>query len=347
MASPNTNWSEILTTTLYNRSGKLADSVTKNNAILRRLGSKSKIKTVDGGAAILQEIEYSENGTYKRYSGYDILNISPSDVFTSAQFGWAQAAVAVSISGLEELQNSGKERIFNLLESRIANAERTFKNNLSNDMYSNGTADGGKQIGGLQLLVADVATSGVVGGIDRALWPFWRPQNLSFAALALTPGSATIQTAMNRMWLNLSRGGDHPDLILADNTYYRYYWESLQAIQRITSTDEGMAGFSALKFMTADVVFDGGFQGVAAGTGPVLGSGVTWLGTAGTTTGEPANHMYFLTTDYIYLRPHKDRNMVPISPDRFAVNQDATVKLVGWAGNMTVSNCFLQGALIA
>src|SRR5262249_21780777 len=38
--------------------------------------------------------------TYKRYSGYDILNISPSDVFTAAQYPIAQAAVAVSISGI-------------------------------------------------------------------------------------------------------------------------------------------------------------------------------------------------------------------------------------------------------
>lgn len=66
MAVPNTNWGEITTTTLFNRSKKLADSVTKNNAILRRLSAKGKIKPFDGGQAIVQEIEYSENGTFKR-----------------------------------------------------------------------------------------------------------------------------------------------------------------------------------------------------------------------------------------------------------------------------------------
>lgn len=62
MASPNTNWGEITTTTLYNRSRQLADNVTKNNALLRRLSMKGKIKPVDGGQAIVQELEYSENG---------------------------------------------------------------------------------------------------------------------------------------------------------------------------------------------------------------------------------------------------------------------------------------------
>jgi hypothetical protein len=58
MAIPNTNWQEITTTTLFNRSKKLADNVTKNNALLRRLSAKGKIKTFDGGQAIIQEMEY-------------------------------------------------------------------------------------------------------------------------------------------------------------------------------------------------------------------------------------------------------------------------------------------------
>ena len=324
MSIPNSSWTEILTTTLYNRTRKLADNVTKNNALLYRLEEKSNIKPFDGGVAIIQEIEYQENGTYQRYSGYDVLNISPSDVFTAAQYAICQAAVAISISGLEMLQNSGKEKMIDLLESRIGNAERTMKNNLSSDCYSNGSASGGKQIGGLQLLVADTATSGTVGGIDRASWTFWQNQVYSFATNSLSAGASTIQTAMNQLYFSQVRQADKPDLIMADNTYFRYYLESLQAIQRITNDKMAQAGFENLKFMNADVVYDGGYGGAA-----------------------PANHMYFLNTDYIFLRPHKDRNMVPLDPDRFSVNQDAMVKLIGWAGNMTMSNSFVQGVLKA
>jgi len=343
LATPSSTWSEIATTTLYNRTRKLADNVTKNNALLSRLNSKSNVKPFDGGTAIVQELEYSENGTFTRYSGYDVLNISPSDVFTAAQFSITQAAVAVSISGLEMLQNDGKERMIPLLESRIANAEKTMANNLSNDCYSDGTASGGKQIGGLQLLVADVNNSGTVGGISAATWGFWQDYVASFASNSLTPGAATIQTMMNRVWLNVTRGNDRPDLFISDNTYFRYYWESLQAIQRITSTDKGMAGFQALKFMDADVVFDGGFQGTSAGNVSALGSGGSWL----SGSGAPASHMYALQTDYIFLRPHSQRNMVPLDPDRFSVNQDAMVKLIAWAGNMTMSNRWAQGVITA
>jgi hypothetical protein len=57
--------------------------------------------------------------------------------------------------------------------------------------------------------------------------------------------------------------------------------------------------------------------------------------------------MYFLNTEYIYLRPHAKRNFVEIGGDRSNPQQDATVKLLGWAGNMTISNSFLQGVLTA
>lgn len=327
LQNPSSTLTEIVTTTLRNRTGKLADNITKNNALLLRLRKRGNVKTVSGGRTIVQELEYAENGTFKRYSGYEALNISPSDVFTGAEYNYAQAAVAVSISGLEQLQNTGEEAIIDLMESRIKNAEKTLVNNIALDCYSDGTADGGRQIGGLSLLVSQTPTTGVVGGIDASttVGTFWR--NLKFSGVT-DGGSATtsanIQSYMNRLYLQLIRGTDHPDLIIADNNYYRLYLESLQAIQRITSNEMGEAGFDSLKYMQSDVVLDGGFGG-----------------------GAPTSTMQFLNTDYIYFRPHVDRNFAPIGDDRYAVNQDAMVKLVGFAGNMTVSNRRLQGVFLA
>lgn len=327
LINPSSTLNEIVTTTLRNRTGKLADNISYNNATLNRLRKKGKVKPVGGGRTIVQELEYAMNGTYKRYSGYEPVNISPSDVFTGAEFNYAQSAVAVSISGLEMLQNSGEEQIIDLLESRIQNAEKTITNQTALDCYSDGTADGGRQIGGLQLLISKNPNSGIVGGIDASssVGSFWR--NVAFSALnnggaALT--SANVQTYMNQVWVQLVRGADSPDLIVADNNYWRAYLESLQSIQRIMDSEMASIGFQSLKYMTADVVLDGGFGG-----------------------GAPTNTMYFLNTDYIYLRPHRDRFFAPIGDERFATNQDAMVKLIGFAGNMTTSNRRLQGVLSA
>ena len=234
--------------------------------------------------------------------------------------------MAVSISGLEMIQNSGENAIIDLLESRIANAEKTLTNNIAVDCYSDGTADGGRQIGGLQLLVAATPTN-TVGGIDASttVGSFWR--NIAFSAVTnggAAATSANIQSYMNRLYVQLVRGSDAVDMIVADNNYWRLYLESLQAIQRISSDEMASAGFSSLKYMNADVVLDGGFGG-----------------------GAPTNTMYFLNTDYIYFRPHAERFFTPLGDDRFAVNQDAMVKLIGFAGNMTVSNRRLQGVLSA
>lgn len=324
MAVP--NLSEIVTTTIENRSRAVKDNVSKSHAFLDRLEKRGKAKPADGGRRILQEIEFAENGTFGWYSGYDTLNNSPQEVFSAAEYDWKQCAVAVSISGLEQLMNSGDEQFIDLLESRVGNSERTMKNQMGLAVYGDGTAAGGKAIGGLSLLVADTNTSGTVGNINRANWSFWRNQSFSgttdFGAAVST---ANIVSYMNRVWLTIVRGNEKPDLIMADNTFYRTYMEALLPQQRFTSSDMAQAGFESLKYQSADVVFDGGIGG-----------------------GCPANHMYFLNTEYIYLRNHPKRTYVALGEkQRFSTNQDAMVQLMGWAGNMTLSGGMMQGVLRA
>ena len=165
--------------------------------------------------------------------------------------------------------------------------------------------------------------AGTVGGINRATYSFWRNQTYDATTDGGTAASASnILAYMDTVYRSCSRNNDQPDLIVADDNYYGFFWNALQAQQRFTQSEMADAGFNALKFNGADVVFDGGLNGNC-----------------------PSNHMYFLNTKYICLRPHKDRNFVPLDPDRFAVNQDAMVKLIGWAGNMTLSNASLQGVL--
>lgn len=62
MAFP--NLSEIVTTTLRNRSGVLADNYTRNNALIRRLSTRGRIKTWTGGRTIVEELAYADNSTF-------------------------------------------------------------------------------------------------------------------------------------------------------------------------------------------------------------------------------------------------------------------------------------------
>ena len=54
MAFPNSAVSDIIATTIQSRSEELADNVTNNNALLRRLKAKGNVRTVSGGNVILK-----------------------------------------------------------------------------------------------------------------------------------------------------------------------------------------------------------------------------------------------------------------------------------------------------
>ena len=316
MASPNI--SELATTTIESRRRKLADNVSDNTALLSRMKQRGRVVPISGGETIYEELEYDENATYKRFSGYETLDIRPSDVFSAAEFDLRQVSVAVTISRLEQLKNAGKERMIPLLERRISNAEKTMVNGLSGDLYSNGMADGGKQIDGLGIAVP-TANNGTYGGIDRGTFEFWHSQIVS--GVTTLTATANIRAKMMEMWTKTCRGMDKVDLIPADNNFYIGFWSALQDQQRFANARMAQMGFTSIKFISADVVLDGGVGGSA-----------------------PASTMFFLNTDYIRWRPHSDENMTA-SEDRYATNQAAMVKLILWAGNLTCSNCELQGRL--
>ena len=339
MAFANSTISDIIATNIQSRSGELADNVTSNNALLRRLKERGNVKTFSGGNVILQEIMYNDTTTNNTnsYSGYEVLNVGQNSPISAAQFSIAQYAAAVSISGLEMIQNSGKEAIIDLLDGRMQVAEAQLANRISGDLYGDGTGNSGKNLTGLKAAVTTSPLTGTYGGISRSAWPFWRNYAYSGTNDGLAAVSASnIQQYMDTVAVQLVRGTDKPDLIVADSNYYRLYLQSLQAIQRISSEGGAAAGagFASLKYfgagMASDVVLDGGI-GSSAYDG---GSG-------------NANKMFFLNTKYLMFRPHKDRNFVPIGGERQAVNQDAIVKLIGWAGNLTSSGPQFCGVLYA
>ena len=151
MAFPNV--SDIIATTIESRTKKIADNVTDNNALLKKMSMAGRIKTISGGSKIFEELSFAENSNAGWYSGYDLLPVGISDVISAAEFELKQAAVPVVISGLEMLQNSGKEQMIDLLEARISVAESTLSNLISAALYSDGTGSGGKEITGLDLAV--------------------------------------------------------------------------------------------------------------------------------------------------------------------------------------------------
>ena len=317
------NLTELITTTLRNRDrGFVADNVTNHNGLLRTMEDTGSIKNAGGGRTLTEPLLYNELAT-KFYDGFETFTIDTSqEVIDAAEYDWKQLGGFSFISGKEKIMNREKWQAVSIAESRIDALIAGLRNKTGLSIYSLGTGDGGKEFGGLRLLVADDPTAaGTVGGIDQVANPFWQNQaNVGTAAIT----AATIQSPMNAMQLACTRGADQPNLIIADADYFTAYWESLQENARFTSPKMADAGFRTLEFIGTPVVYDA--------------QCATDLTNAG------AGRMYFLNTKYLCFRKAPER-WFTTEESRKVENADYDVVPNWTMGNMTTNARFLQGVI--
>ncbi len=318
MASPNSTFTELVTTTMRHHKKKVVDNVTKNNALLTLMKERGNIKTdAAGGYEIAIPLSYAENSTYHRYSGYDTLNIGASDVLSAAKYDWAQVALHVTASGREVKINNSQERMINLVKSRVDVAMATAANNMSIDIYSDGALT--NQIAGLANIIQNDGT-GTVGGIVSGTYTFWKNKFKEVSGTGAT--FATMKASMNAEWLSQTRGADKPDLIVMSHDFYAIYEGGLQDLQRYADAKMASAGFEALKYKSASVIFDDN-----------------------TNFGTTAEKAYFLNTKHLYLMEHPEARWTE-DDEKVPVNQDAVVVPIYWMGAMCTSNRSLQGVVI-
>jgi hypothetical protein len=311
------NLGERVSVTLRNYSDTIADNITNHNALLNRLMSKGQMMDDDsGGRNHAETLMYAENGMYKWYSGLESFNIVEEEVIDTAEFERKYLGTFIYFSGKDKTENKGKHAIQNLMKARTKVAVQTLKNQVATSLYSDGTSS--KQIGGLRLLVDDDPTSaGTVGGIDQAAstGAFWRNQYTS----ATTLNTTTVRGLLNTRWLSCIRGADKPDLLLGDDDWYTAYEGSLQENIRYTTSKMADAGFEAIKFKSADFVYDDQC---------------------------PDKRCYMLNTDYLSLKCPSDRKFT-VGKNRTVTNADYDVVPIFFAGALCTSNRSLQGVLIA
>lgn len=314
MASANATFTDLIATTFRNQKATVYDNVSRNNALFAQMRKKGNVRYEDGGTTIAQILDIAENSTYQRYSGFEALSIAQSEVISAAEYNWKQAAVNVVQSGLELRSNSGTEKIVSLAAARAKNGMRTFANNLSIDLYSAGTADGSKQIGGLQNLLSTDGT-GTVGGINASGTTAWANQFQNFSGSSGT----LILSRLQAMWINCVRGADRPTMIVMENTMFNGLWAQMTQLQRYTSSDQSENyGFTTLQFNGCPVFFDP------------------------TATGIPTGAIFMLNSDYLQLVIHPDANLEPMD-EKFSVNQDGVVVPILFQGNLVLSNRARQG----
>jgi hypothetical protein len=250
---------------------------------------------------------YGKNTTAGSYSGYDPLDTTPQTGIDAAEYNWKQYAVSITISGEEERKNAGsKTRIINLLEAKTKQAELSLQESLGEGLFSDGTANGSKQLTGFKAMAA---ASGTYGGIASGSYAWWQ----AYVNASLT----TLTIAAMRVGYNTcSVGGrDTPDMVVTTQAVYQFYEALLTNfngnVSFFTPSEDqkklGDAGFQSLGFKGRPVVWDE-------------------LCTAG--------YMYFLNTKHMKLVVHSDANF-KTTPFVKPENQDAKVAQVLFMGNLT------------
>jgi hypothetical protein len=317
MAEPTVN--QLITTTINNYHKDFADNVSNSNAVTAQLKQGNRIRVVDGGKNIACPLTYAEE-TFAWYSGTELLSRAVKETISEADYSPANAVASVTLSGPDLAKNRGRERILNLLEGKLSNAESTMSNNVTKCIYSDGSV--AKSFAGLKAMVTDNG-AGTVGGINTTPWTFWMNQ---FQGVVRATGLQypALKTGMNALWMKLVRGTEHPDLIVADGEVYSTYESGLQENQRYADARLGALGFETLKYKQAAIVFDGAATGISTPTGGA----------------------YFLNTKYFKLEIYSGYNFETLDLPDQSPDMDAITRHIGFMGCLTLSNRAMQGRLV-
>jgi hypothetical protein len=321
----NTSFDTLVSTTLKNYRRQLADNVTGHNVTWFELKERGGIREEDGGTSIVEPLLIARNSTVKSYRGYDVLDTTPQEGISAAEFNWKQVAGSVTISGEEEFKNIGsKTKIISLLDAKVKQLEISLRLELNRQLHSDGTGNGGKDITGLALAVEDGAAWSTYGGIDSNTYQYWRNQWIGTTAAFGTTTSDAGLTRMRTMANSCSRGTTKTHLIITSQQLFEAYEKVLAPSERFLDMRLGDAGFQNLLFKAIPMVFDDDM--------PVEDLATDEYG------------MLFLNFDFLNFVIGKGKNFVVtdlVKPD----NQDAKVSHTLLYGNLTCSNRARQGRI--
>lgn len=307
--SPSITWGPLISATImkYLESGKLLDQVHKRSPLLKWMRSGKRVRTLSGGERIKVPVMYEGSGNYKRYSGLELLDVTGYDGITNAFFDWKQAAVAAVISGLDKRSNQGESRVRDLTKDKIMQAQGTFADMLATDAYSDGTANGSKQVTGLAAMVATTTTSGTYASINTATNTAWRNN---------VPSSSVGAAATNLLPYLRTLFNDCSEIAGVEGQL-----DGIFTTQTIAETLEAL--------IVPAVRYTAGGEGEMSIKPRFRGAEIQWE--AKCTSGV----LYGLNSNHIFWFVHKDANLTQVDEGfQRPVNQDAHVEQILFQGNM-------------
>lgn len=318
-------FNDVLSLTMwtYHQTGTLADNIFKGMPWIEHLHSKGRVEKKRGGERILVPLMYAKSPNAGSYAGYDVLATAPQDGFTTVEFNWKQSADSIIISGRELRAIGNPIQLKDLLKARTELSELSLMDVLNTQAYSDGTGNNGKNLTGLEAIIA-VDGQGTYAGIDatQAANAWWR----NYFQSGIGSFAANGRDAMRKAWRKISQGrrSGISDLILCTSDAYGFYEATLESKERFVldaKPSPGQVGFGPLTYKGIPLMFDE--------NAPLI-SAQDW--------------MKWINSRYLQLIVHPDADF---SPTAFKTPpaQDASVAQILFQGEIVCSNRRHQGGL--
>src|SRR3990167_9009959 len=230
------NWEAVVGT-------KPEDNIHDDYWLLNQLSKGEGFLGLSGGDYITSPLEYALNTSVASYSDTDTISTTRVDVFDRAEWQWKEIAGSVIRSDLENDRNAGEGQVFALLPAKLQSVKDSMRSELNVELFSDGTGNSSKDIGGLQLIISTTPTTGTVGAINRANFSFWRNQQTSGAKT--TSAFDNLRASMRSIYNLCSRGGvdDTPQAWMTTRTVFEGYEGLLIANERFTDKSSGEGAF--------------------------------------------------------------------------------------------------------
>lgn len=331
-------WDALITTTARNHSKMIPDAISKNKqfwAALKRAGGYEAEDSL--GYDVILPVRYA-NKTSQTVGPYDEVDVTPIEGATVSRWDWAQAASSVTISDKEVAQNSGENRIINLVNLKMDQAKdgiiedfnrRTLAGNgenVSTQITTAHTENGTSFVTPLPAIVAKTNTN-TVGGLSGTTYVWWRNQTADMTDTNFKTQLHSLRTLRK----DCSKGvGGSPNFHLVDENVYLWYEKALSADHQNPSyqrTDIPFGGNVA--FYGEPVTWDEDMPDWDNGDNVLDTAKGTWV----------MLNMKFIKVKYDptanfevgpFIRPH---------------NQLVKTALVSWRGALCVSNRKKHGVL--
>lgn len=241
----------MYTTTWYLRLKETVNQIFTATPFWYMMSKKGKLKNQSGGRSIEIPLEYAKNETVKFIGRGSTVTLADTNHLTVVHWPWKYLTGHILRYFVDFQRNRGKAQIMNKVNSDIDNLKMSLVDNLESKMFADGTDDSGQAIDGLDNIVSTTPTTGIVGDLNAATYPWWRNQVKSMSG---EPASIYLRKRMNTMFNDCGQQGEgvtrFPDIIVCAQGVYELYEDEALEISRILIADKKIAdlGFGDLAF---------------------------------------------------------------------------------------------------